>query len=196
MVPLDWLTSLILGTLLPLAAANVFWERRSLTCLTDARAALLRWAGLVFAPISTMVLAWQPTWGFMYLFDPLAHPAVTAALMGGSALAIVGLAALGFECSVRWIKARQRNRSLWLIFLTGAALLVLAATNAKRGLAVGSYDAWTQRRVTSFFRHPLLPVNLVVIPLIFGLYFRIFFRLGRAAHALPPAHPSPTPAAP
>src|SRR2546425_8686939 len=196
MVPLDWLTSLMLGTLLPLAAANVFWERRSLTCLTEARAAFLRWAGMVFVPISTIVLAWQPTWGFMYLFDPLAHPAITAGLIGVSGLAIVGFGALGFECSVRWVRSRHRNRSLWLIFLTVAALLTLATANAKRGLAVGSYEAWREGRTTSFFRHALLPVNLVIIPLIFGLYFRIYFRLGRAAHVLPPVHPSPVPVAP
>ena len=196
MVPVDWLLSLILGTLLPLAAANVYWERRPLQPLDKARSDLLLWAGVVFAPISTFVLTWQPAWGFMYLFDPTAHRVIASVLYGVSSALIVGSAVLGFDLSNRWIKAHQRNRSLWLIFGTLASMLILAAANARRGLAVGTYDDWVRGSTQSFFSHPLLPVNLVVIPLILVLYFKLFFRLGRATHTVPLDFPKPVEASP
>ena len=182
MVPIDWLTALMLGLLLPLAAAKGHRRYPPYVTLGRARTRHLRWAALIFAPITLFVLAWQPSWGFMYLFDPARHRVLAAALIAATAVLIVGLAALGFEASLRWISAGQRNRVLWSLIGTAIVMSAFVFVVRDRGFVVGDFEAWQSGTAVSFFRHALLPANLLLIPIVIAVYLMNFVWLGRESH--------------
>jgi hypothetical protein len=142
----------------------------------------LRWAALIFAPITTFVLAWQPAWGFMYVFDPGRHRILAAALVAATVVFVVGLAALGFEASLRWLSLGQRNRVLWSLIGTAVVMTAFVFAFRDRGFVVGDFDAWQSGNTVSFFRHALLPANLVLIPIVIAAYMMNFVWLGRESH--------------
>lgn len=187
MVPVDWMLSFILGLLLPHAGTHIVLERWSEEPIQEARVALLLWAGLVFAPASAFILHWQTAWGLMYLFDPEIHRFWSGLAFWVSGFLIVFGAYGGFALSWRWLKEGRRKTGLrW----SAVSLLIMAAfavLNARRGLLVGTYDQWQQGAAQSFFKHSLFPANIILIAVVVGSYFRIFFRLCRESHAERPA---------
>jgi|SRR5579859_3605936 len=182
MVPIDWMTAFMLGLLLPLAAAKGHRTFPPYVTLGRARTRHLRWAALVFAPITIFVLAWQPAWGFMYLFDPAQHSILAATLVAATVVFVVGLAALGFEASLRWISLGRRNRVLWSLIGTAVLLTAFVFAFRQRGFVVGDFNAWQSGNTASFFRHALFLANVILIPVVLAVYVVNFVWLGRESH--------------